>query len=119
MKKLTVQELRIGNILKYGDGEIIVDINILRDINMYNICGIESIPLTEEWLLKFGFKKSNLDKDNAWLNLKYRYLNFYSDESVKFKKVYLNVNKMDVICDSVHQLQNLHFALTGLELEIK
>ena len=68
---------------------------------------------------KFGFERDNLDEDNAWLNLRYRYLNFSSDESVEFKKVYLTVNKMDIICEYVHQLQNLYFALTGEELTIK
>jgi hypothetical protein len=77
------------------------------------------MPITEEWLLKLGFEKSTLDGDNAWLNLRYRYLTFSSDESVEFKKVYLTVSRMDIICEHVHELQNLYFALTGEELTIK
>ena len=84
------------------------------------------IPLTEEWLQKFGFEKR--DKNERW-------------PIDSFKKVILNRGvihfymKADgVDCEIgnksgysfgkpkikyVHQLQNLYFALTGEELTIK
>jgi hypothetical protein len=115
---MKVQELRIGNyVLKEGEEIVITSFtfyNIEKDEYSY-----EPIQLTEEWLLKFGFKKSTLDEDNTWLDLRYGYLTFSSDESVEFKKVYLTVSREDIICEYVHQLQNLYFALTGEELIIK
>ena len=134
---MEAKELRIGNLLYLAfakknvvvSGIDVIEIseithNLIRfkdgiNFSVSKIELFEPILLTEEWLLKFGFEKSNLDEDNAWLELKYRYLKFSSDESVEFKKVYLTINKMDIICKYVHQLQNLYFALTGEELTIK
>ena len=134
---MEAKELRIGNLLylAFAKKNVVVfgiDVieiseithNLIRfkdgiNFSVSKIELFEPILLTEEWLLKFGFEKSNLDEDNAWLELKYRYLKFSSDESVEFKKVYLTINKMDIICKYVHQLQNLYFALTGEELTIK
>lgn len=62
---------------------------------------VEPIPLTEEWLVKFGFKKGS----KGWfktLSNNHKF-NFY---------MYKN------LCSNVHQLQNLYFALTGEELTI-
>lgn len=130
---MKVNELRIGNYIKYnGTHEELgyiseiqshlyplnqnkIGINERIDI-YYSIEKLKPIKITKEWLLKFGFSESNLDEDNSWLNLKYRFLNFSSDESVFFNKVYLSINKMDIICNYVHELQNLYFALTGKEL---
>lgn len=114
-------ELRIGNLVNWN-GEVAI-VSQLWERDIFFKCGendlydaIKPIPLSKEWFNKFGFVENCLDEDNKWLNLKYRFLNFSSDESVRFKKVYLSVNKMDIICDYVHQLQNVFFFLTGQEL---
>ena len=72
------------------------------------------IPLTEEWLLKFGFDLIN---------------NEYHQSRNHELKLYWTVNKNKMIPEFnekrfvtgydfkyVHQLQNLYFALTGQEL---
>lgn len=70
---------------------------------------IEPIPLTEEWLIKFGFENSNMgfsadySKDNIELNF-VNGLYEYGD--------YCKI-------EYVHKLQNLYFALTGEELTLK
>lgn len=112
---MEAKDLRIGNYVQDEDGifQITKSFFYLLDNNLKDVA---AIPLTEEWLLKFGFIESTLDEDNKWLFLKYRYLSFQSDNSVEFKKVYLTVNKMDIICEYVHQLQNLYYALTNEEL---
>jgi hypothetical protein len=68
---------------------------------------VKPIPLTEEWLLKFGFEKAL----NGW---------WCPDEVVSYKEGYagFGTNTYTQI-KHVHQLQNLYFALTGKELEIK
>lgn len=118
-------ELRIGNFLYYKNTNELAIVELIH--KKHYDCRDEygtftpnsrykPIPLSKEWLLNFGFVENCLDEDNKWLNLKYRFLNFSSDESVRFKKVYLSINKMDIICDYVHQLQNVFFSLTGQEL---
>ena len=75
------------------------------------------IPLTEERLLKFGFKKT----ENGWLRLEicndWSYL--YWERLAGFS---LSVDKHGIslpYIKYVHQLQNLYFALTGEELILK
>ena len=46
-------ELRIGNLVNYGDSELIIGINYFRDGDFNKL---EPILLTEEWLIKFGFE---------------------------------------------------------------
>jgi hypothetical protein len=74
---------------------------------------IEPIPLTEEWLLKFGFHLDpykNFELNNININrLNFKLTIFEDDDryDIPIKTKY------------VHQLQNLYFALTGEELIIK
>jgi hypothetical protein len=118
-------ELRIGNlILSRGlmcEVEKIESDGLLAQFNHteaemdYNR-GLEGIPLTEEWLLKFGFGFDKIlgvwqqsdyffeieARDNGWNNV----VNggeYYHGNTFYY----------------VHQLQNLFFALTGDELTIK
>jgi len=84
----------------------------------------DPIPLTEEWLLKFGFELS--------LNGGAGPDQFYYDGPVPIDfdndgKLYLGYRSRDYDCEIynhneieyVHQLQNIVFALTGEELTIK
>ena len=93
---------------------------------------LKPIPLTEEWLLKFGFEKFVYDSEETGYGTEYKLkasedvfmvysddfsLGLYSDESRE-------ENDMAVIptyehIKHVHQLQNLYFALTGEELTQK
>jgi len=127
--ELTVKDLRIGNLVKeYYSGDIIkVDINILTliykttqpDSDFQNV--YQPIPLTEEWLIKFGFKMKNMNIgtfNDCW----HEYELF---KYPKTKNITLSLqpfNKKDVAVLArifyVHQLQNLYFALTQKELEI-
>ncbi len=76
------------------------------------------IPLTEEWLIKFGFEKTNVDI-------------FFKHIGEKALSIYLESNNLTTLLSFdfqetplrrvkyVHQLQNLYFALTGEELGTK
>ena len=93
---------------------------------------INPIPLTEEWLLKFGFNK--IHESETYDKIKVSYID---DEYAYWKPgLYLLSKNGDWWCfyrytdedtgfeihsnvEYVHQLQNLYFALTGEELEIK
>lgn len=82
---------------------------------------VEPIPLTEEWLVKFGFEKVN---DNFMTIESYHYENkncwiyLIADG---FELELNTLSERNNLCRTykyVHQLQNLYFALTGEELTI-
>ena len=69
---------------------------------------IKPIPITEEWLIKFGFEKRTPD-------------GYYFDKgrmSINLPDVYYKINFTLVKIYYIHQLQNLYFALTNKELTI-
>jgi hypothetical protein len=72
---------------------------------------LKPIPLTEEWLLKFGFEK-NITTD-LYPTFSYDILNV--NDGIVYVLNYGFVNHIKYI----HQLQNLYFALTGEELQSK
>ena len=124
---MRVEELRIGNIVKtintidiFKLVSIGYDYVLLTDeYNDYDslIEELKPIPITEEWLLKFGFDLIN---------------NEYHQSRNHDLKLHWTVNKNKMIPEFnekkfvtgydfkyVHQLQNLYFALTGNELICK
>ena len=73
------------------------------------------IPLTEEWLFKFGFLK---DLENGiFLNINAYAFLYWQNNRVELLDN--DNNFMISHCDYVHQLQNLYFALTAKELTFK
>ena len=124
---MKAQELRVGNLVKLNDqAETITD--IVSDHGKYFVDtykhilifldnhSLKPIPLTEEWLIRLGFEKhfNGYFCERDYLLLKQHKLE---------NKWFVWVNKVgDIDCtriNSVHQLQNLYFALTGQELELK
>ncbi len=113
---MKANELRIGNwyINDCDDLPIKLDneniITAIKDEDW-----LLPIPLTEEWLLKFGFEKhknnyEEAESHNYYLNgLKYISCD---DNWCLFNCLIKNI-------EYVHQLQNLTFALTNEELTIK
>lgn len=65
------------------------------------------IPLTEEWMVRFGFIGGM--KGGIALGSKFD-INFYDSMGICVKTIYV---------EYVHQLQNLYFELTNEELELK
>ena len=112
-------ELRIGNYLDFEGEPMQFE---REDFNYeFNLSSQwQPIQLTEEWLIKFGFKKHNemtwLDTEHTETQLPNLQLNnFKPDEEIG---MFLD-DKYGVIIKYVHQLQNLYFALTNKELKIK
>ena len=139
---MKTQELRIGNWIK-GDADIPYEFELSDFSDWYNDHNshefgdhIHPIPLTEEWLLKFGVKKENVKPDSehhgSYFSMAvydYKYSFAYADfrDDWGFYHSYTDAcdekdnNKFDFISCGikyVHQLQNLYFALIGEELII-
>lgn len=80
----------------------------------------EPIPLTEEWFIKFGAKSDDFEIESfvlSSLTCDYRFFK----RTTMDKNIYWTCEKVlgDTCIEHVHQLQNLYFALTGQELELK
>jgi hypothetical protein len=73
----------------------------------------KGVPLTEEWLLKFGFDKWFLDYG---FNLRGIICDIFYN--VNTRELRIN-GDIKIPIEYVHQLQNLYFALTGEELTLK
>ncbi len=116
-------ELRIGNWVDndiHGVGlvESLSGLNILysRNYDSLPTSKITPIPLTEDWLIRFGFKA---DFNGEYEILPFLYI-WKPSSSTKSFSVSPNSNFPSTLkIQYVHQLQNLFFALTSEELELK
>lgn len=108
------QELRMGNIVYNRHNEPIeVDLYDLKHMFQPRMDGhgYTGIPIDMNWLIRLGFKSS---PDTPWLmengalmcNTGNHWIWHWSDRVIKDIKY-------------VHELQNVMFALSGRELEIK
>ena len=114
---MKANELRLGNYVVSNEENCLwqkalyeIDRWTLAKILKYSIKGLEPIPLTEDWLLKFGFEK--------------KYNEYYLGDIIICEEINDFKFGYDFYEDilelkHVHQLQNLYHALTGEELTIK
>ena len=119
---INTKELRLGNLFANIEDDSIYKVTKINEDTIEGICinnmgwfgeqhfhlieQVLPIRITEEWLLKFGFEK----KGDFWFvksgikienrNNGFSYFRYLSEIKIL----------------SVHQLQNLYFALTGEEL---
>ena len=116
---MKAQDLRIGNYVEHHK-EVVRIVGITEEnpyidtitIDYLDWDEIEPIPLTEEWLLKFGFVKlGKLD----FFYISEQEMNFKVSCDLKMIAWY-NLQLHGVEIKHVHQLQNLYFALTNTEL---
>ena len=123
-------ELRIGNLVNgvLTNKHYTIDAWALREMengNYQNSYDTETkvfvpIPLTEEWLLKFGFERHHADYANDIM-----YIKNVPDNTEFEWGVYPNELGSGIqiqnrnILKYVHQLQNIYFALCGEELIFK
>lgn len=122
--ELSPRELRIGNYLTNFLGEVFQANGLTIGNFHHNEFGLpEPIPLTEEWLLKFGFKQHILCYRKVLSKDRYLMLALCNDKGLGEFYFYVKDNNdftgFEIRIFSVHQLQNLYFALTGEELTIK
>ena len=138
---IKANELRIGNFI-YRQTLPVIPANFINkeiisvgkvDEDLFNDkidCQFSPIPLTEEWLKKFGFEWKSENK--TW-RIEYRIpfvddgkriaIHVWEDEVMGIWGVTLwEVVPIDDVTPTVikyvHQLQNLYHALTGQELQL-
>jgi hypothetical protein len=81
---------------------------------------IDPIPLTEEWLLKFGFNRHHADYFNGIIYIKNIINNTEFEWGVYPNELGSGIQIQNrKLLKYVHQLQNLYFALTEEELVVK
>jgi|SRR5690606_18891832 len=122
---IQANELRIGNYVRCVEGNII-KINKEDFICILtNTYEVDPIPLTEEILLKCGFERKSYTTKGVEIEVIYYkignivvYLmrDFFEIE-ITTSSGQFNLHK--TFPKKLHQLQNLYFALTGEELEVK
>jgi hypothetical protein len=123
---IKINELRIGNLISdLSDRTGFVKslawnkVAVKLEFSTINTdCdGVKPIPLTEEWLLKFGFvQQQDVNKDFINRTVRiclcvddvWRCVTFIPEELMDEPKI-----------QHVHQLQNLYWCLTGEELTMK
>jgi len=125
MSTLKASELRIGNLLKLENKNVLVrwvkpekidtiELGVNYPSAIVDLERLKPIPLTEEWLVKLGFieNKKWFYKSNFLLG----YLS--TDDNLqaewKFGGTEGGWNLINI--KYVHQLQNIYFALTSDEL---
>ena len=129
---MEARELRIGNWVFDSNNSIEREIqNIFTPQELWEIeelKAMQPIPLTEEWLLKFGFESYSTHVNYNELQIKNKKPNKHIVVRLGIQNKYFSVfnhsecdfTELQFIrqLDFVHQLQNLYFALTGEELTI-
>ena len=112
---MKANELRIGNFYDHNGFVNEATPNTIEEVWIAERSWVKPIPLTEEWLLNFGFLK-DLEND-IFLNINAYAFLYWQNNRVELLDN--DNNFMISHCDYVHQLQNLYFALTGKELTFK
>jgi len=134
--KLRAADLRIGNLVYYNNEPELTNPDIIEvetiqsdGINYidgsvdYRIEDLKGIPLTGEWLDKFGFKidgtKITADNLHNGSFILENWGDFIDNTNIELYYTAGESIKYSCQIKHVHQLQNLYFALTGEELTIK
>ena len=136
-------DLRIGNYVSHRTGTMTiggvqidcVEFMPTEDGDRGSIYDdIDGIPLTEEWLIRFGFEKNVEINENAYEFPKRKYPHLSRMGLFFLHHTITGIDKIDYYnlafpgsygscylpsfnqCRYVHQLQNLYYVLTGEEL---
>lgn len=135
---INARELRVGNFVNYNgkkacvthvsDNHIGLSFGVIHDGSSsrseHSIVKSEllnAIPLTEDILLKLGFEKMRL-YDIVHYHYCYTYFTLYEmnenhDFALKYGEI-VEYNYSNIMVDSLHKLQNLHYILIDEELKI-
>jgi hypothetical protein len=110
---MKIEELRIGNyvtIIPHKENDVMkIDCEDFKNLLEFKTFDrLKPIPLNEEKLLKLGFKEKDFEDGKIITVIE-------NNKCIGF--IINNLSSM-VILKSVHQLQNLYFALNNKELTL-
>ena len=112
---MKANELRIGNYILLQGFTKPTQVWIIDTTEQSTRTKASPIPLTEEWLLKFGFVKKKGE-----VGYSKNKLSIYCGDTIlsneNGRTYFKNFAILEESPKYVHQLQNLYFALTGEEL---
>jgi len=116
---MKANELRIGNLIQWistGNIEEVKDIVTYdkrqANVNNVSISDCIGIELNEEWLIKLSFQKI-IEYEKELMTVEPDWNDFgKQDFYVYYNGVFVNQYKY------VHELQNLYFIITGVELQL-
>ena len=118
---MDAKELRIGNYIKarktttIDENVVLLDGLQFLDLMMSsNIKYFEPIPLTEQWLIDFGWGCS--DDGEYCDNTSLKNVVLMYDVNCNYFEMSLDKDEFSMKLQYVHQIQNLYHALTGKEL---
>lgn len=122
-------ELRIGNFVEFENEvfrmHIVSESYPVLDTDLFGAYVVEwdklyPIPLTEEWLVDFGFidKYKSCNTDWSIYGFTINQQSDEDDEGSKIPQEQIFYYQYQYDIKYVHQLQNLYFALTEKELTI-
>lgn len=118
---MEVNELRSGNWIDTKDFHI----DEFKGLYQYDpewykyVHMFEPIPLTEEWLIKFGFR--SIGKNEYDASLETYVLGDFGDFSIEYERdefCQFLCNDDSYTIRYVHELQNSYWCLCGKELEL-
>lgn len=115
---MKANELRIGNIVDWpNEGAQTISGGRLYELmrNSTLLINTKPIPLTEEWLIRFGARPFQ----SGFIIDKYPHMEYFLWSNAYNIFVWQRCEARLRGIEYVHQLQNLYFALTGEELTIK
>lgn len=113
---MKANELRIGNLVEYFERVTPINVVHLKYL-LESSENFKPIPLTEEWLLKFGIYFTS---EKEWYQLTFTIKGLLFETASSMEGFTYNLCFDDMInIKYIHQLQNLYFALTNEELTIK
>jgi hypothetical protein len=128
---MVATELRVGNLINHGDKTIVVEdickVGVNAEIDSYGHCDqiyhvlwkdLNPIPLTEEWLIKFGFDAKEYKKGYTGIrcgstDFVLTYPKIMGEWQTYFCWVFDNYKFVTI--KYVHELQNLYFLLSHSE----
>ena len=128
---MEVQELRLGNEIQYlsasgGYIDKTVDLQVLKILlESESAKDFKPIPLTEEWLRSFGFEDETYKKGYIGVEFKSNMTLDFVLTKPKFmgewqKDYQFELREHRIVgVEYVHELQNLFFAITSTELDLK
>lgn len=130
---MEANELRIGNIVKSNTKSVFIigeiyktfdesySLKMFDDKGYYNcpVLDASPVPLTKEILLECRFQKVEyIGFYEYWIMLNNYLISIYEDKD-KPDKFYFMVNtNQSRGMETIHQIQNLCFTLTGKELDV-